>query len=160
MRTRHNRPIAVLLTISLPVIASGMGCAMCCGPYDDHYPVFGGRIQRADPVHGRVGSVFSDPNLAGAGPLADSNLDVVERRLLPDRQLPGVEEVPGSDPPARGILPAPESENAVPSLPERAPAEPGQTVPLLNPSGESGPGGNQTSSQWRPGVRGKRALQR
>jgi len=46
---------------------------MCCGPYDYHYPTFGGKHQRTDPTHGRVGSLFSDPNTT-LGPSADSNL--------------------------------------------------------------------------------------
>ncbi len=49
------------------------GCAMCCGPYDYHYPTHGGAIQRQDPVWGRVGSVFSDPGPLG-GPSSDYNL--------------------------------------------------------------------------------------
>lgn len=50
---------------------------MCCGPHDYHYPTFGGKLQRANPEWGRVGSVFSDPYVA-MGPSADSNLDPVE----------------------------------------------------------------------------------
>lgn len=49
---------------------------MCCGPYDYHYPTFGGKRQRANPEWGRVGSVFSDPYFA-SGPSADSNLDPI-----------------------------------------------------------------------------------
>lgn len=49
------------------------GCAMCCGPFDYHYPNYGGTIQRSDPVRGRVGSIFSDPGPLG-GPSADYNL--------------------------------------------------------------------------------------
>lgn len=49
------------------------GCAICCGPYDYNYPAFGGTVQRSDPVHGRVGSIYSDPGPFG-GPSSDSNL--------------------------------------------------------------------------------------
>lgn len=52
-----------------------MGCAMCCGPYDYHYPSFGGKHERIDPTYGRVGSVFSDPMAIPLGESADSNLD-------------------------------------------------------------------------------------
>ena len=48
---------------------------MCCGPYDYHYPVFGGKFERANPEYGRVGSVFSDPYVTGGGAGADSNLE-------------------------------------------------------------------------------------
>jgi hypothetical protein len=47
---------------------------MCCGPDDFNYPTYGGVHQRADPAHGRVGSIFSDP-FATSGPSADSNLE-------------------------------------------------------------------------------------
>lgn len=56
------------------IISSLMGCAMCCGPYDDDYNVFGGKYQRADPAHGRVGSRLSDPYHQPTGPAANSNL--------------------------------------------------------------------------------------
>ena len=51
------------------------GCSMCCGPYDYDYPDFGGKHQRQDRQHGRVGSILSDPlapRVGGAS--ADSNL--------------------------------------------------------------------------------------
>lgn len=34
------------------------GCAICAGPFDSHYPTYGGRWQRGHPSAGRVGSVF------------------------------------------------------------------------------------------------------
>ena len=51
------------------------GCSMCCGPYDYDYPNFGGKHQRQDRQHGRVGSILSDPLAprVGGAP-ADSNL--------------------------------------------------------------------------------------
>ena len=54
---------------------SFFGCSACCGPYDFDYPTYGGIHHRANPSFGRVGSPFSDPNWAGSGPSADSNLD-------------------------------------------------------------------------------------
>ena len=51
------------------------GCSMCCGPYDYDYPDFGGKHQRQDRQHGRVGSILSDPLAPRAGGAsADSNL--------------------------------------------------------------------------------------
>ena len=51
------------------------GCSMCCGPYDYDYPDFGGKHQRADRQHGRVGSILSDPLAPRAGGASsDSNL--------------------------------------------------------------------------------------
>lgn len=98
-----------------------MGCAMCCGPYDYHYPSIGGKHERVDPTYGRVGSVFSDPMAMPLGESADSNLDRdesydrrpgmregrdsedaegIRRRLeeeLDQRRRPQVEELPGPD---------------------------------------------------------------
>lgn len=56
------------------VMSMLLGCAMCCGPHDDHYSLYGGKFQRVDPAHGRVGSILSDPAYMGGGPSADSNL--------------------------------------------------------------------------------------
>lgn len=46
------------MLISLP-LASLAGCAMCCSPFDYSYPTYGGKWQRVDREHGRVGSVFT-----------------------------------------------------------------------------------------------------
>ena len=79
---KPNQPQSNNATIALFRFAVGSfsalamfytGCAMCCGPYDYHYPNHGGSVQRADPTWGRVGSVFSDPGPFG-GPNADYNL--------------------------------------------------------------------------------------
>ena len=51
------------------------GCSMCCGPHDYDCPDFGGKRQRQDRQHGRVGSILSDPLAPRAGGAsADSNL--------------------------------------------------------------------------------------
>ena len=60
-----------ILSLALSML---LGCAMCCGPYDDHYHLYGGKFQRVDPINGRVGSILSDPAYRGGGPSADSNL--------------------------------------------------------------------------------------
>ena len=52
------------------------GCSMCGGPYDYDYPMFETRYARMDPDHGRVGSVYSDPNVGIEGPVALTNADV------------------------------------------------------------------------------------
>ncbi len=49
---------------------------MCCGPYDYEYPMLNNsRYPRLNPEYGRVGSVFSDPNVA-AGSTAKTNSDL------------------------------------------------------------------------------------
>ena len=82
MNTRSpETKFATLSTAMLALAAvcfSVTGCSMCCGTYDYHYPTFGGRLPRANPEYGRVGSVFSDPYAAAIGPSADSNLQPVE----------------------------------------------------------------------------------
>ncbi len=69
-----NRILLAAACVALIVCCGLTGCSMCCGPYDFHYPTFGGKHQRVDPAHGRVGSVFSDPNVM-IGPSSDSNLE-------------------------------------------------------------------------------------
>lgn len=64
----------LIALVAMLTIASVSGCSMCCGPYDYHYPTFGGKHQRVDPVFGRVGSVFSDPLAGYSDANADSNL--------------------------------------------------------------------------------------
>ncbi len=44
------------------IIAGTFGCSICCGPDDYNYGAYGGLHTRSDMQHGRVGSVFSDPN--------------------------------------------------------------------------------------------------
>ncbi len=44
------------------------GCSMCCGIYDFDYPMFDTHYARTDPVYGRVGSIFSDPNVGPGSP--------------------------------------------------------------------------------------------
>jgi hypothetical protein len=43
------------------------GCAMCCAPYDDHYPYIGGRWVRDNPAQGRVGSAFTPAGYRAEG---------------------------------------------------------------------------------------------
>ncbi len=78
MKAKPDRSPSKHLLSRVAAVALGAsaltGCAMCCGPFDYHYPTHGGRVQRADPEYGRVGSIFSDPYTAGSGPTADSNV--------------------------------------------------------------------------------------
>ena len=69
-----NRILLAIACVAVIVCGGLTGCSSCCGPYDYHYPTFGGKHQRVDPTYGRVGSVFSDPNTT-LGPSADSNLE-------------------------------------------------------------------------------------
>jgi hypothetical protein len=43
---------------------SATGCSLCCSPYNDDYVTFGSRTPRLDMKHGRVGSIFSDPQVS------------------------------------------------------------------------------------------------
>jgi len=50
---------------------------MCCGPYDYEYPMLENtRYPRTDPEYGRVGSIFSDPNISSSGAIPKTNADV------------------------------------------------------------------------------------
>lgn len=65
----------ISLAIAALICFLSTGCSMCCGPFDYDYPDFGGKHQRQDRRHGRVGSILSDPLAPRAGGAsADSNL--------------------------------------------------------------------------------------
>ncbi len=107
------------------------GCAICCTPYFNDYPTYGGRVQRSDPQYGRVGSLFSDPYKAMSGPSADSNLETYEREPVDKRP----EDITPEE------LPTPildTEDNALPlPVPQRSPTEDRDTTKasdlLLNP---------------------------
>ena len=54
------------------------GCAMCCSPYDEAYGFTGGRWQRTNLCHGRVGSAF-----APAGAVGETIVEEVPAELPP-----------------------------------------------------------------------------
>lgn len=43
----------------ITMLAGLAGCAICCSPYDYAYPAYGGKWQRQQMNHGRVGSVLA-----------------------------------------------------------------------------------------------------
>lgn len=57
---------------------------MCCGPYDYEYPMMDNpNYSRMDPEYGRVGSIFSDPNVGdGVKPLTNSDVPIDESRFF------------------------------------------------------------------------------
>ncbi len=55
---------AFFALLLLAALSSTSGCAICCTPYDYAYPAYGGRWQRADMYHGRVGSAFEPAEAA------------------------------------------------------------------------------------------------
>lgn len=92
---KYRLQTIAMLFLAVAVTSWTVGCSMCCDTYDYHYPTFGGKHQRADPVYGRVGSIFSDPGANPGGPGPDSNLKQVEdksRRDLPDIPEPGMDD--------------------------------------------------------------------
>jgi hypothetical protein len=44
----------------LCLLPTWLGCALCCGTDDYNYAAYGGRWERHDMTHGRVGSVFAE----------------------------------------------------------------------------------------------------
>ena len=56
-----KRLLGTLMCLCLATASTG--CAMCFTPYDDHYNAFGGIADRQDRVHGRAGSILSDPGV-------------------------------------------------------------------------------------------------
>jgi hypothetical protein len=59
-----SRGTVMRIAVSLAFAFAGMvssGCSLCPPSYMNDYAGVGGKWQRSDPEHGRVGSVFSDP---------------------------------------------------------------------------------------------------
>ena len=91
----HPMKNQISLIITALICFLSTGCSLCCGPHDYDYPDFGGKHQRQDRRHGRVGSILSDPLAPRAsGDSADSNLlappplkslEPVEGDFEPDR---------------------------------------------------------------------------
>lgn len=52
-------PRLFALALLIGSASLSMGCAMCCGPYDNAYGYYGGKWQRDDLCNGRVGSVYA-----------------------------------------------------------------------------------------------------
>ena len=50
------RKLSSLLLLTFVILSHG--CAVSCAPFDEEYNCFGGIWDRADRVHGRVGSRF------------------------------------------------------------------------------------------------------
>lgn len=55
-----------LAVVGCLALLATTGCSMCASPYDCSYAAYGGRIQRVDRVHGRVGSIL-DPSAGQLG---------------------------------------------------------------------------------------------
>ena len=66
-----NIDIAKVLVVAtfaaLPLLS---GCAMCCSPYDYHYPTYGGKWERTDREWGSVGSILSGAGVPDGGHVA------------------------------------------------------------------------------------------
>lgn len=77
-----------LLVVALPLVLS-TGCALCCAPYDCHYPYVGGKWVRENPTSGRVGSVFDPAGSPVEGHhLAEGEQTPTPAQLAPETQGP------------------------------------------------------------------------
>ena len=72
-----NRLSFPVLGFLLVATLSATGCSLCCSPYNDDYLTYGSRTPRLDMKHGRVGSILSDPQIAGQS-YASESADGVE----------------------------------------------------------------------------------
>ena len=59
MRNPKNR-LAVGVILLLSICVNATGCAICCSPFNADYLTLGGKHERLDPTHGRVGSALSE----------------------------------------------------------------------------------------------------
>lgn len=65
------------------VVSASLGCTLS-PEINDEYPAYGGIFQRMDQREGRVGSVFSDPNLRGNVVVSSIDGDVFDEAILSD----------------------------------------------------------------------------
>jgi hypothetical protein len=86
-----NRLLSLLLGLGAAVAIGG--CAMCDNSWDDAYNAYGGKLDRQNRFHGRVGSVLSDPQMQVIPPGGLSD-EPTAADLYPDAQL----ESSGIDP--------------------------------------------------------------
>ncbi|HZN36961.1 MAG TPA: hypothetical protein VFB80_24190 [Pirellulaceae bacterium] len=86
------RRLLLAASLTLPVLSSG--CALCCAPFDCHYPYVGGAWVRTDPVNGRVGSAFYNAGApAGAVPVAATEPTPAQPGAMPTPAAPGARSV-------------------------------------------------------------------
>lgn len=66
-------------------LANLSGCTLCCAPFLEEYVTTGGKHPRSDMTHGRVGSVFSDPEYLSteSGPVIPVPPEVQVQELTP-----------------------------------------------------------------------------
>ena len=80
------------------VLATTVGCAICCSPEDYTYSTFGGKYERVDPAYGRVGSIYSDPNAHWGTPFEPKTAEPpAMEEQLPQPGDDGMNEGPGID---------------------------------------------------------------
>jgi hypothetical protein len=101
--------IRLIGVVGLLIAACSSGCSLCCTPYDDAYPAYGGKWQREDRYHGRVGSAFEP---AGGMVTGESALMTDESNMMMD-ESGGYEEITPEPTPAMpndDTVPLPETE--------------------------------------------------
>ncbi len=78
------------LLLGLCLAGSVSGCTMCHTPFDDTYAAYGGVRERQDRMHGRVGSILSDPAMQMAEPGAMNDTATEEDLYYnPQQSAPG-----------------------------------------------------------------------
>ncbi len=102
-----RRLLAMTLLLGL---CCASGCAMCCRTYDEAYAAYGGCRQRADMVHGRVGSAKYDPSTSAGAVATDSGKTYVahtatdgttvfvaaDGSVLDEDSMQGYDAIPGT----------------------------------------------------------------
>lgn len=75
-------------SLCLATVLCSAGCTICPPGYLDDYATVGGKIQRSNPTHGRVGSILSD------------GTHVTDVHSMPGEEIyyaPGADYYPGSE---------------------------------------------------------------
>jgi len=72
----YYRRLSLIAAVAA-ILFSVSGCSLCCSPYLDDYVTFGSKTPRMDMKNGRVGSVFSDPQLMGTHTVSSPSNEIL-----------------------------------------------------------------------------------
>ena len=99
-RLRRQRQITAI-ALAGAMLTVGSGCRLCCDLEDQAYSAYGGKWQRTDRDHGRVGSLF-EPAGGVTSDLSEREIprDETRSRLAPsgnwdDEEYPDDLQLPG-----------------------------------------------------------------
>ena len=87
------------------VVVAASGCSICCTPFDDAYPAYGGKWERTNRFSGRVGSAF-DPAGGPVGETMSADELITEGGTYEEIETPTpAVPTPADAPPEEPVMP-------------------------------------------------------